>query len=117
MKSFLIFVVLFLPVLAIGQKKTSMELSSQGRKLRATNSYSQENLPVEALKEASALFPGEPMEFNITLDDKGKVISTRGAAHYSNNSSTVFITKGTVFFPFCFYNDVLWLHRLEQLKL
>ena len=77
MKSFLMIIGLVLPILVFSDEKPRMEVSSEGRKLRGSDDYSQKSLPTEALKKVTASFPGEPLTHsNITLDEKASRTST-----------------------------------------
>jgi hypothetical protein len=77
MKFFLILIALVLPILSLTDEKPRMEISSESRKLRGSDDYSQKSLPIEALKNVSVLFPGEPVARNNTLDEEASKTSTK----------------------------------------
>lgn len=60
-----------LPMLAVSDAMFRRELSSEARKLRGSDDYSEKTLPIEDLKKLSTSFPGEPLaRGNSTLDEK-----------------------------------------------
>lgn len=71
MKFFLMFISLVLPIFAVSDVKSRRELSSEARKLRGSDDYSEKSLPIEDLKKLSASFPGVPLaRSNNTLEEK-----------------------------------------------
>lgn len=120
MKFFLMFLTLVLPIFVLSDEKPRMEVSSEGRKLRGSDDYSQKSLPVDTLKKVAASFPGQPLtRSNSTLDEKASRTNPNHSAlhtaiiHYHLDAVGIYIK----YFDFCIFNNVLQLHRLAPFQL